>query len=136
MTNTYRAALAANLSAIAAAAAAATTKNSAHIRGMRNLLIAAQDGICAGCGLTLTGARVELCHIVACDYGKGIVPGNVYAGCKECNDYDREVSKGNPAAIVASMARPDLVQTVHPDRAACLAASGNDRAAQVRAARG
>lgn len=113
----------------------ASTLKSNHIRGLRNILAERQGGLCAGCGQSLTGVRMELCHIVSAAYGKGIIPANVYVGCKECNDYDREVSNGDAAAIIASMVRPDLVELFHPDRPTCLAASGNDRAASVRAAR-
>jgi hypothetical protein len=131
-----RAALAARLPVTHADIATASTLKSNHIRGMRNILANEQGMTCAGCGETLIGARIELCHIIPAAYGKGIVPANVYAGCKECNDYDREECNGDAATIISRMVRPDLVATSHPDRQACLAASGNDRAATVRAARG
>jgi hypothetical protein len=124
-TDAARTALLADLPAIAAAAREASSITSAHLRGLRVLLTAAQGNICAGCGRTLTGT-VELCHVNPSSNartGYEIAPGNVYAGDKACNAYDMGKSG---ADIVASMARPDLVQRSHPDRAACMAASGSD----------
>lgn len=120
------------LPVIAVAAASASTKRSDYIRGIRNALTLAQGNLCAGCGGSLIGARVELCHIIPFAYGKGLTPGNAYAGCKECNDYDREACQGDAVTVVTRMARPDLVQTVWPTHAEALALSGNGRAESVR----
>ena len=112
-----------DLAAIHAAAINAKSKNSAHMTGLRILLIIAQGGICAGCGNSLAGVTVEVCHINPSSNsttGYEVSPGNVYAGCKACNTYERGMTG---AQIVASMARPDVVQREHPTRTACLAAS-------------
>jgi hypothetical protein len=118
-----RHALLRDLPAIHAAALNASSKNSAHMTGLRILLIAAQNGICAGCGNDLFGASVEVCHINPssnASTGYEVSPGNVYAGCKACNTYERGMSG---AEIVASMVRPDVVQRSHPTRSACVAAA-------------
>lgn len=115
-----------DLPAIHAAALSASSIKSDHIRGMRVILTAAQGGICAGCGRSLAGKVVELCHVNPSSNartGYEIAAGNVYAGCKACNDYD----KGRTGVeIVSSMVRPDLVARSLPTRQACLAASGSD----------
>lgn len=112
-----------DLPAIHANAINAKSKNSEHMTGLRILLIAAQGGICAGCGNSLYGVTVEVCHINPSSHtatGYEITPGNVYAGCKSCNTYERHLTG---AQIVSSMVRPDVVQMSHPDRQACLAAA-------------
>ena len=132
LTETARENLAAALPLIAATAAKASSLKSDHIRGMRTILTAAQDDTCAGCGESLTGKVVELCHIVPSTHertGYGIAPGAVYAGCKPCNAYEQ----GKTAAeIVASMARPDVVTLTLPDRQACLSAAGSSVADVAR----
>lgn len=131
-TSTARQTLTANLAITSRMAHEASTKRSDYIRGIRNALTIAQGFTCAGCGQSLIGARIELCHIEAFPYGKGLTPSNAYAGCKECNDYDREACNGDAATVIARMARPDLVQTEWPTHAEALAMAGNDRAANVR----
>lgn len=121
---TARQSLLADLPVIIAAARNASTLKSNHVRGLRNLLTIAQDGTCAGCGESLAGVTVELAHTVPSTNartGYDIAPGGVYAACKACNTYDIGKSAHE---IVSSLARPDLVQRVHPSRQACLAASG------------
>lgn len=91
--------------------------------GLRILLIAAQGGTCAGCGQSLAGVTVEVCHVNASSHsrtGYEVAPGNVYAGCKSCNTYDRGRTGEQ---VVRTMVRPDLVQRSLPTRAACLAAA-------------
>ena len=81
-----------------------------HIRGIRNWAIDWTRGVCAGCGLRRN--LTEMAHIVgqsANASGKGYVPFNIYAACKGCNDFDREVAKGDPFMIIKSLSRPDLV---------------------------
>lgn len=121
-----RSALLTGLPVIHAAALAASSKKSDHVRGLRAWLTTMQGGLCAGCGRSLAGRRVELCHVNPSSNartGYEIAPGNVYAGCKACNAYDQ----GRTGAdIVATMVRPDLVQLSHPDRPACLALAGDE----------
>ena len=91
------------------------SKQTLEVRGIRLYLMELQGDICVGCGEEFTDS-VELCHISASTVtGRGyqILPGNVYAGCKPCNNYD----KGKDALAVAnSLARPDLIVWNWPTR--------------------
>lgn len=135
-TETARQSLAANNAATLDNANNCSSHNGTWIRGLRVILTEAQGFTCAGCGESLIGERVELCHINSFKCGYGICAGNAYAGCKPCNDYDRKECKGDALTIIARMVRPDLVATVHPDDDAIYARSEDVRATRVREARG
>lgn len=135
-TETARASLAANNAATLIDAQNCSSHNGTWIRGLRTILTEAQGFICAGCGESLVGERVELAHINSFKCGYGICAGNVYAGCKPCNDYDRKDCKGDALTIIARMVRPDLVATVHPDDESIMARSEDVRATTVRRVRG
>jgi hypothetical protein len=119
-TETARAWLLDNLAVIHAAALNSSSLRTDHMTGLRLLLMRAQGFVCAGCGNKLSGT-VEVCHINPSSQrvtGYEIVPGNVYAGCKACNTYDRNKTGEQ---IVRSMARPDVVARTHPTRKECVA---------------
>lgn len=113
-TSAARLSLLSDLAAILAAANASSSHNGTWIKAVRSIMAEWQGNVCAGCGHSLIGARIELCHINPFKCGYGIGPGNVYVGCKDCNDYDRLVCKGDAATIVSRMVRPDLVARTLP----------------------
>lgn len=108
-----------NLAVIHRGALNAPSLNTAHMTGLRLILMRMQGFTCAGCGNRLSGT-VEVCHINPSSQrttGYEVAPSNVYAGCKACNTYDRNKTGEE---IVRSMARPDLVQRTHPTRKECI----------------
>lgn len=102
--------------------------DSAHRIGLTAWLQTAQNGLCAACGESLAGERVDLCHIVASRRsGHGIMAGNVYVGHVGCNSDDSKVF-GNGAVPLASLIRADIVALAFPTRAECVSIAKGIRA--------
>lgn len=88
-------------------------------------------GLCAFCGDDL-GEGWQACHIVSGGAGRrGYVPGNLAAGCADCNDADRD-----QGAIVAlsTIMRADLIPTAWPTNTE-LRTMGQARKAEAEARR-
>lgn len=84
--------------------------------GIMAHLIASARGVCAFCGMVNDGAW-EVCHIASGGYGngrKGWMPGNLAAGCIDCNDVDGD---NGPLVAYETIVRPDLIVTEWPTRA-------------------
>ena len=109
---------------------APSTLDSAHRRGLTRILAHRQGWLCAACGDSLNGERFDLCHIVASrKTERGVMPGNVYVGHTSCNDDDSKVFSNDGGIVpLDSLTRSDLVQTVHPTRAECVAHDKRGRA--------
>jgi hypothetical protein len=79
--------------------------------GLRVWMESVQSGKCAFCGGPL-GIDWELCHIVSGGKEKrGWTPGNIAAGCNDCNDIDAKTHSVIPYGTIN---HPELIQTEWP----------------------
>lgn len=80
-------------------------------QGLRMWLAAMQGDRCAACGDTL-GEGWELSHVVSGGAArKGFVPGNIFAGCRACNEIDAE---NGPVIAFNSILFANLIPTEWP----------------------
>lgn len=97
-----------------------STVNSAHRKGLADILSEWQDNRCAACGDILDG-NVQICHIVASRVGNaGMMPGNIYIGHAGCNDDDAKLF-GDIVPLNSLSGNGTLVPLTFPTRAECVA---------------
>ena len=124
--------------ALVAMAGASFDWNGSHARpdtdvrsGLFAFLIDYSGGLCAFCGDD-AGSDWQACHIVSGGKGRrGYVPGNLAAGCADCNDADREQGA---IVVLSTIMRADLIPTAWPTNTE-LRAMGKARKAAAEARR-
>jgi hypothetical protein len=96
-----------------------SSRPSSDIRsGLFAFLADYAGGTCAFCGDSL-GEGWQACHIVSGGKGRrGYLPGNLAAGCADCNDADRDAGE---VVALATIMRPDLVPSAWPTNAELIA---------------